>query len=94
MVCQIKQNLKTTQDRMKNYADKKRTAKDKVGEHVFLRVKLKKRKLRSGLYAKLAPRYVGPFKLLARIVPITYQLALPPYIIIHAQFIMFFIFLY
>ena len=51
-----------------------------------MRVKPKKRKLRSGLYAKLAPRYVGPFEILARIRPIAYQLALPPYISIHDVF--------
>ena len=58
----------------------------KVGEHVFLRVKPKKSKLRSGLYAKLAPRYVGPFKILAIIGLVSYQLDLPPYIRIHDVF--------
>ena len=49
---------------------------------MFLRVKQKKSKLRSRLYAKLAPRYVGPFEMLARIGCVAYQLALPPYLII------------
>ena len=45
MVRHIKQNLKATQDRYKSYTDKKQTTKEyKVGEHVFKRVKPKKRK--------------------------------------------------
>ena len=87
MVRQIKQNLKMTQDMHKIYADIKWTDKEhKVGEHVFLSVKPKKSKLRSWLYAKLAPRYVGPFKILARIGLVAYQLALPPYLRIHDVF--------
>ena len=40
----------------KSYADKKQIVKEyKVGEHVFLRVKPKKRRLRTKIYAKLAP---------------------------------------
>ena len=70
-----------TQNRQKSYADKKQTSKEyKVGEHVLLRFKPKKNKLRSGRYAKLAPRYV------ARIRPVAYQLALPPYLRIHGVF--------
>ena len=53
---------------------------------MFMRVKPKKRNLRTGLYAKLAPRYVGPFEILARIGPIADQLVLPPYIRIHDGF--------
>ena len=87
MVRQINQNLKAAQDRQKSYADRKQTSKEyRVGEHVFLRVKPKKSKLRIGLYAKLAPRYVGPFENFARIGPVAYQLALPPYIRIHDVF--------
>ena len=83
----MKQNLKLARDRKKNYADKKITKKEyEVGEHVFLRVKSNKSGLRTGLYAKLAPRYVGPFEILARIGLVAYQLALPPYIRIHDGF--------
>ena len=53
---------------------------------MFLRVKPKKRKLRTWLYAKLALIYVGPFEILSRIVPVAYQLDLPPYIRIHDVF--------
>ena len=38
------------------------------------------------MYAKLAPRYVGPFEILVRIWHVAYQLALPPYIRVHDVF--------
>ena len=87
MVLQIKQNLKVAQDRKKSYVDWKRTTRQYiVGEHVFLRVKQNKSTLRTRSYAKIAPRYVGPFKILDRIGLVAYQMALPPYIRIHDFF--------
>ena len=55
-------------------------------EHVFLRVKPKKRKLRTGIYAKFAPRYVGPFEILDRLGHVAYQFNLLPHIRIHDVF--------
>jgi hypothetical protein len=49
----------------------------KVGEHVYLKVKPQKSSLKLGAYAKLAPRYCGPFEILERIGPIAYKLAFP-----------------
>ena len=43
----------------------------------------KKKYLRIGSCAKLAPRYCGPFEILERIVPVAYQLALPPTVKVH-----------
>ena len=37
-------------------------------------------------YSKLAPRYHRPFEVLSKIVPVTYQLALPPTIKVHDVF--------
>ena len=51
-----------------------------------MRVKPNKINPRSGLYAKLAPIYVGPFEILARIGHVAYQLAFPPYLRIHDVF--------
>ena len=48
-----------------------------VGEWVYLRIKPKKSSLRIGSCAKLAPHFCGPFKILKRIGPVAYQLALP-----------------
>ena len=87
MVQQIKINLKATQDMQKSYVEKKQTSKQyKVGDCVFLRVQPKKNKLRTWIYTKHAPRYVGPFENLARIGHVAYQLALLPNIIIHDVF--------
>ena len=87
MVQKIKHNLKTTQNRKNSYAYRKKTTKECiVGEHVFLRVKLKKSYLRTWAFTKMTPRYVGPFEMLARVGPITYELALPPHIRTHDVF--------
>ena len=73
MVRQIKINLKATRDMQKSYVEKKQTSKQyKVRDHLFFRVKSKKRKLRASLYTKLAPRYVGPFEILSRIEHVAY----------------------
>ena len=57
-----KQNLKASQDRQKNYADKGRTHREfKVGDHVFLKVKANKSLLKLGNCSKLETRYCGPF---------------------------------
>jgi hypothetical protein len=48
-----------------------------VGDNVYLKVKAQKSSLKLENCAKLAPSFCGPFKILARIVPIAYQLALP-----------------
>jgi hypothetical protein len=78
-VIQIKQNLKTAQDRQKSYADRKRTHREfKTGDHVYLRIRPRKSSLRIGAWAKLAPRYCGPFEIIDRVGPVAYRLALPP----------------
>ena len=60
-----------------------------VGEHVFVKVKPRKRSFKLGCCAKLAPRYCGPFEILTRVGPVAYQLALPPNIRIHNVFHIF-----
>jgi hypothetical protein len=75
---EIKKNLKAAQDRQKSYTDKGRIHKEfKLGDHVFLKVKANKSSL------KLAYRYCGPFKILERIGPVAYILALPTSMSIH-----------
>jgi len=52
----IKENIKTSQDRQKIYACRKKTHKQlKVGEHVYMRGKSEKSTLRTGGFAKLEP---------------------------------------
>ena len=73
IVKQVQGNLKIAQDQQKIQADLKRTPKEfQVGEHVFINVRHKKSSLRFGSYAKIAPRYCGPFEILSRIGQVAY----------------------
>jgi hypothetical protein len=87
MVRKVQQNLKEAHDRHKSYADQKRIHLEfQVGDHVYLKVKARKSSLKLGNCAKLAPKFFGPFEILARIGPIAYQLALPTNLRIHNVF--------
>ena len=57
-----------------------------VGEHVYLRIKPKKSSLRIGSCSKLERCYCEPFKILERIGPVAYRLALPPKMKLHDVF--------
>ena len=76
-VAKIRQNLKATQDRQKSYVDKHRVHREFcVGDHVYLRVSPRNISLKLGSFAKLSPKYCGPFEVLEIIGPIAYRLAL------------------
>jgi hypothetical protein len=57
-----------------------------VGEHVFLKVKANRSSLKLGNCTKLAARFCGPFKILERIGPVAYMLALPASMTVHNVF--------
>jgi len=83
----IKQNLKVAQERQKIYAYQHREFKEfRVGEHVYLRIKPKKSSLMIRSCSNMVPRYCWPFKILERIGPFPYILALPPTMKVHDFF--------
>nr|GEW74729.1 putative reverse transcriptase domain-containing protein [Tanacetum cinerariifolium] len=77
-IVQIKNRLLAARSRQKSYADKRlKPLEFKVGDMVLLKVSPWKGALRCGKRGKLSPRYIGPFKILARVGPIAYTLELP-----------------
>ena len=61
----IQQHMKAAQSRQKNYANKRRRPLTfEVGDYVYLKVSPLKGVQRFGVKRKLAPRYVGPYKII------------------------------
>ncbi|GJR22862.1 putative reverse transcriptase domain-containing protein [Tanacetum coccineum] len=74
----IKQRMQAAQDRQKSYADRKRKPMEyEVGDRVMLKVSPWKGVVRFGKRGKLNPRYVRPFKVLAKVGKVAYRLELP-----------------
>ncbi|XP_021999401.1 uncharacterized protein LOC110896245 [Helianthus annuus] len=70
--------LKAVQDRQKSYADKRRRPIEfQVGDRVFLKVSPWKGIIRFRKRGKLGPRYIRPFRILARVGKVAYRLELP-----------------
>nr|GEU41126.1 reverse transcriptase domain-containing protein [Tanacetum cinerariifolium] len=75
---EIKQRIQAAHDRQKSYVDLKRKPMEfQVGDRVMLKVSLWKGVVRFGKRGKLNPRYVGHFKVLAKVRVVAYKLELP-----------------
>ena len=53
------------------------------GDHVYLNINAKRSSSSLGRCGKLAPRFCGPFEILAKRVPVAYELDLPSHIRVH-----------
>jgi hypothetical protein len=72
----IQENLKIAQSQQKSYANKRR--KDlsfKIDDFVYLKVSPMRGIRRFKVKEKLAPRYVGPFKIMDRKREVTYEIS-------------------
>jgi hypothetical protein len=71
------ENLKIAQSRQRSYADtRRRVLSFEVGDFVYLKVSPIRGVRRFGVKGKLAPRYVGPYQILAKHGEVAYQLSL------------------
>jgi hypothetical protein len=71
------ENLKIAQSRQRSYADtRRRELSFEVGDFVYLKVSPIRGVRRFGVKGKLAPRYVGPYQILAKRGEVAYQLSL------------------
>jgi hypothetical protein len=75
----VRENLRVTQSRQKSYADhRRRELSFEVEDFVYLKVSPMRGLCHFKVRGKLAPRFIGPFKILEKSGEVAYQLELPP----------------
>ena len=78
MIQQVRSRLQTARIRQKRYADKRRSDLEfQVGDMVLLKVSPWKGVIRFSKRGKLGPRYIGQFRVVARVGKVAYRLDLP-----------------
>jgi exosome complex RNA-binding protein Rrp4 len=71
----IRDNLKIAQSRQKSYADtQRRELTFEVGDYLYLKVSPMRSVKRFNMKGKLAPKYIGPFKIIERRGEVAYHL--------------------
>ncbi|GJZ08587.1 putative reverse transcriptase domain-containing protein [Tanacetum coccineum] len=77
-IIQIQSKIQAAHDRQKSYADvRHKPLEFQVGDKVMIKVSPWKGVIRFGKQGKLNPRYIGPFKVLAKVETVAYILELP-----------------
>jgi hypothetical protein len=78
-ISRIQDNLRAAKSRQESYANNRHQPFEfEVGNHVYLKVSSMKGIKRFGVKGKLAPRYIGPFRILRKCGSVAYKLELPP----------------
>jgi hypothetical protein len=81
VVHHVQSNLKAARAHQESYANMRlRSLEFKVGNRVYLCVSPTRGVKRFGIKGKLAPRYIGPFPVVAKLGNLAYRLELPPYL--------------
>jgi hypothetical protein len=79
IVCHIQSNIKATRAQQETYANKRcRPLEFEPGNRMYLHVLPTRGVKRFGIKNKLAPCYIGPFPVLAKLLNVAYRLELPP----------------
>jgi hypothetical protein len=75
----VRENLRVAQSRQKSYADhRRRELSFEVGDFVYIKMSPMRDLRHFKVRGKLAPRFIGLFKILEKRGEVAYQLELPP----------------